>query len=88
MSIIYYDKDNEKLGEIRNGKPDLARPAGPEQNYLFFYFLKDYLSLCLPISIHETFVGGIAQWKTRSTWMLRCPRSIPGRGKKNIHFLH
>ncbi len=26
----------------------------------------------------------IVQWETRSTWMLRCPRSIPGRGKKYI----
>jgi hypothetical protein len=36
-------------------RPISAKPAEPEKNYLFFNFLKDYLSLCLPISIHETY---------------------------------
>ena len=27
-------------------------------------------------------VGDKAQWRTHSSWMLRCPKSIPGRGKK------
>ena len=31
-------------------------------------------------------VVGIAQLRTRSTWMLRCPRSIPSRGKKIFIF--
>jgi hypothetical protein len=34
-----------------------VRPAGPETETFFklFYFLKDYLSLCLPISMHKTY---------------------------------
>ena len=31
-------------------------------------------------SVLMALVGGIAQWRTSSTWMQRCPRSIPGRG--------
>ena len=34
------------------------------------------------------FVGGVAQWRTCSTWMLRYPRSIPVLEKKIFDFLH
>ena len=39
-------------------RPDPARPSQADRAwkfFLFFYFLKDYLSLCLPISMHETY---------------------------------
>ena len=34
------------------------------------------------------FNGAIAQWRTRFTWMLRCPRSISVIGQKNIQILN
>jgi hypothetical protein len=31
-------------------------------------------------------LGGTAQWRTRSTWIQTCPKSIPGRGIKIFMF--
>ena len=40
----------------------------------------DSNDLITSIEFPKIIVESIAQWRMRSAWMQRCPRSIPGRG--------
>ena len=52
------------------------------KNMKSFTMIHNNTQIILP----NIFFQNIAQWRTRSTWMLRCPRSIPGRDKKIFIF--